>query len=128
MSRLVPAALYVLAAIVAGVAMVGPGSGQPRQEARDRGLARAAIERIAAAEQEGAARSGHYVPFGPDATERRAALPGVALDAAAEAAFRFDAALDRKGALRISAVSRAEAVRAGRVAPLLETADLPPKP
>ena len=128
MSRLVPAALYALAAIVAGAAMIGPGSGQPRQDARDRGLARAGIARIVAAEQEAAAKSGHYVPFGPDASERRAALPGVALEAAAEAAFRFDAALDRKGALRITAVSRAEAVRAGRVEPLLETADLPLKP
>ena len=92
---------------------------------RSRALAQDALARIVAAERAAAEKGQRYVPFGPSDAERRAAFGLLDLGPAADS-FSFDTLIDRAGRLHVRAVSRAEVVRAGRVAPVLESADLEP--
>ncbi|MGI3777981.1 MAG: hypothetical protein ACRYGC_11885 [Janthinobacterium lividum] len=104
------AAALLAAALPWSAVVLGP------RERRSGASAEAALDRIAARER--AASPGGPVAFGPGPGEREAALPGLALGAA-DADFAFDAVPDPGGALRLRAVSRPEAVAAGRVVPLL---------
>ncbi len=104
------AAALLVAALPWSAAVLGP------REWRSGASAELALDRIAARER--AASPGGPVAFGPGPGEREAALPGLELGTA-DADFAFDAVPEPGGALRLRAVSRPEAVAAGRVVPLL---------
>lgn len=125
--RVLSAGLYGVALMLGGTTLVLSMAGKGQHAARDRDAAQVAVRRIAEAERASFARHGRYATFGSTAAERRVAVPGVDLGPAVDADFSFDALLDQEGTLHIRAVSRAEAVRTGRVAPLLEPADLVPE-
>jgi len=122
--RLLTTGLYGVALALGGATLVLSMAGEGGHAARDRDAARVAVRRIAEAEQASFARHGRYATFGPTEAGRRVMLPGIDLGPATDADFSFDALLDRAGTLHVRAMSRAEAVRAGRVAPLLEPIDL----
>ena len=92
---------------------------------RSRTLAKDGLARIMTAERTVNEATKHFVPFGPTDSERSAALGPLDLGPAADL-FSFDTLIDRAGRLHLRAISRATAVRAGRVAPVLESADLDP--
>ena len=95
--------------------------------ARSQAAARDGLQRIIAAERTRWQQQGRLASFGPADAELRATLGSdIDLGPAAEL-FTFDALPNGPGRLQVRAVSRAEAVRSGRVAPLLETLDLEEK-
>lgn len=104
------AAALLAAALSWSFVVLGP------RESRSGAVADAALGLIAAREQ-ATSRSG-YTAFGPALAERERALPGLDLGEA-EADFLFDALPEPGGALRVRAISRPDAVAAGRVVPLL---------
>lgn len=121
--RWLHAGLYGLAIALAATTLVWPSWNLQRREARARVEAETALGRLAARERDFLSAHHRYAVFGPGAAERQAALPGVELGQAV-ADFDFDAMLDRAGALHVRAVSRPDAIRAGRVVPLLIAVDL----
>ena len=131
MSRPLPqATLFALSAALVAAGPLWSSLVLGRREARSHAAADGALARIASQEREWRTAHGRYAPFGPAAAEREAALPGLALDPGAQD-FVFDAApdpADDAGALRVRAVSRPEAIRAGRVVPLLSVTVLAAHP
>lgn len=116
--RLLEIGLYALAAALVAAAFAWPSWSLQGIEAHTRQTAQAALEHIADAEQALEAKHRAYAAFGPAPGELQAALPGLDLGPAG-ADFAFDALPDPAGALRIRAVSRPEAIRARRAAPLV---------
>ncbi|MGI4795203.1 MAG: hypothetical protein ACRYF2_19950 [Janthinobacterium lividum] len=90
-----------------------------------RELAQDALARIISAERIAFEKAQRFISFGPSEAERRAALGPLDLGPAAEL-FSFDTLTDKAGRLNVRVVSRADAVRAGRVAPMLESASVAP--
>ncbi len=114
--------LYALAAILlAGTAALRYA--RPDHVPSTQAQAEAALGQIAAREHAAWQAAGHYALFGPADADRRVALPGLDLGAAQDA-FTFDAVTDEAGTLSIRAISRTEAVRAGRVTPFMATTAL----
>ncbi|MBV9785695.1 MAG: hypothetical protein JO264_17965 [Acidisphaera sp.] len=121
--RLPEAGLYSAAAVLIAATVAWPPWSLHRQQARTRLEAETALQSIVARERSFLAAHHRYVAFGPSPTDRQAALPGAGLGQA-EADFDFDAILDRAGVLRVRAVSRPDAIRDGRVTPLLTATEL----
>ncbi len=109
-------ALFAAAAALLAAALPWSSLVLGPRESRSRAVAEAALDRIAAREQ-GPSRTGRAA-FGSGPGEREGALPGLDLGGAA-ADFVFDALPGPDGTLRLRAVSRPDAVAAGRVVPLL---------
>ncbi len=124
-SRLGATLLCGAAVLLAGAGLTVP-FGDGELLARSRATARDGLQRIIAAEQT-RSQKGRFAAFGPAEAERHAALGSETDLGPAAELFTFDALPDGPGRVRVRAVSRAEAVRSGRVAPLLETADLEQK-
>lgn len=117
------ATLYGVSGVLVLATFAWPAMAPRPDQARARGVAEAALARIAEGERAALTGGGRYVPFGPTEAERKAALPGLDLGPEADK-LSFDAVLDREGVLHLRAVSRPEAVRAGRIAPVLSSMEL----
>jgi len=115
--------LYGVAAALLAATVAWPSWTLQRREAWTRGEAEAAVQRLVGGERTFLSAHRRYAAFGSAATDRQAALPGIDLGQAA-ADFDFDAMLDRTGVLRVRAVSRPDAIREGRVVPLLIATEL----
>lgn len=117
------AGLYALAVALLTATVVWPSWSVRRQAVRARLEAEAAVATIVAREHTFLSAHHRYIAFGPTPIDRQAVLPGPSLGQA-DADFAFDGIIDRTGTLRVRAVSRPDAIRDGRVAPLLIATEL----
>ncbi|MBV9735365.1 MAG: hypothetical protein JO209_05605 [Acidisphaera sp.] len=92
-------------------------------EAGSERRAQAIVQRVAEWERSVLAQQHRFAVFGPTEAELRSALPGFDPGPAMQD-FSVDALIDGKGVLHLRAVSRPEAIRDGRVGPVMATADL----
>lgn len=84
-------------------------------------IAEKALVSVADRERAYFAKNGRFVAFAPD--DRQVKLADLALPIEAEA-LAIDARVEQNGALRLRAVTRPEAIRAGRLAPVLHTVEV----
>jgi hypothetical protein len=125
--RSIATSLWVAAGCVIAAGLVWPYLvGQRSSEAETKAIAETAIARIAVSESGAVAGQGHYVTFGGSVQERQTALPKLQLDPQADESFQFDAHdAGNGGGIRLRAVTKPEAIAAGRVVPLVVSHDLP---
>ena len=121
--RRIVTGLYGAAALMGAGAFVCPPLLDRRDGARTSAVAEAGLQLLADAERTLFAAEGRFAGFGPAAADRAAVLPHARLGAEFDD-LSFDAMLDRQGVLQLRAMSRAEAVRAGRAVPLVKTLQL----
>lgn len=119
--------LWVAAGCVLVAGLMWPHlGGQRASEAETKAIAETAIALIAVSESVVVAGQGHYVTFGANVQERQIALPKLQLNLQADESFQFDALeAGDDGGVRLRAVTKPEAIAAGRVVPLLVSRDLP---
>ncbi len=119
--------LYGVSGLLVLASFAWPSLFGQRDETRANALAEAGLQRVIEGERAAFAAQGRYVPFGPANVDRRSALPQLHLGPEFDD-LSFDALLDPDGALQIRAMSRLDAVRVGRIPPVLKTATLAEHP
>jgi len=120
-ARLLELALWAASAGFVGATFAWPTLSGTCGAGAAQAVAEKALASVADGERAYFAKNGRFVAFAPD--DRQAKLPDLALEAEA-AALAIDARVEQNGALRLRAVTRPEAIRDGRLAPVLHTVEL----
>ena len=118
------AAALLLGAVLLGLTLLPAGWAADRRAAATGRAAEAVLRALGERQSLRLDTLGRYAAFGASPGERDAALPGPDLGPAADL-FHLEAWEDESGAFRLRAVTRADAIRRGDAAPLLQEVELP---
>lgn len=120
-ARMLELALWAASAGFVTATFAWPTLSGSWSEGAARAVAEKALASVAERERAYFAKNGRYVAFAPD--DRQGKLPDLALNPDADA-LAIDARVEQNGAVRLRAVTRPEAIRDGRLAPVLQTVEL----